>query len=356
MTQLNTPYPSTAYLTGFLRSRGVAAEQEDLALALVLRLLSRDGLRRLEARGRRASSRRAQPRRSPASSPSFDALPARRSAPVIAFLQGRDPTLAHRIARAQLPARGRALRIARRLRRRRRRRPAGLGLRRARPAGPRAPPRHALPERPRRRAARRGRSALRVRALRRDRWRRASRASTRWPTALARAAEPDRPRRCSELTLARARSSTGPTWCWSRCRSPARSTPPSASRRRSRRADPAIVTVLGGGFVNTELRELAEPRVFDHFDFVTLDAGERPLLALIEHLQGRRSRQRLVRTFVREADPRAGAATSTWASPTCRSPRSARRPGTGCRWIATCRCSTCSTRCTGCGATGAGTS
>jgi hypothetical protein len=35
--------------------------------------------------------------------------------------------------------------------------------------------------------------------------------------------------------------------------------------------------VLGGGFVNTELRELTEPRVFDFFDFVTLDAGERPL-------------------------------------------------------------------------------
>jgi len=33
---------------------------------------------------------------------------------------------------------------------------------------------------------------------------------------------------------------------------------------------------------------------------VTLDAGERPLLALLEHLQGRRSRQRLVRTFVRD--------------------------------------------------------
>ncbi|KAG1467515.1 hypothetical protein G6F57_012976 [Rhizopus arrhizus] len=39
MTQLNTPYPSTAYLTGFLRSRDVTAYQEDLALALVLRLL-----------------------------------------------------------------------------------------------------------------------------------------------------------------------------------------------------------------------------------------------------------------------------------------------------------------------------
>lgn len=44
MTQLNTPYPSTAYLTGFLRQQGVDAAQEDLALALVLRLLSRAGL------------------------------------------------------------------------------------------------------------------------------------------------------------------------------------------------------------------------------------------------------------------------------------------------------------------------
>ena len=65
-------------------------------------------------------------------------------------------------------------------------------------------------------------------------------------------------------------------------------------------AHPAIVTVLGGGFVNTELRELSEPRVFDYFDYVTLDDGERPLLALLEHLDGRRGRSRLVRTYVRE--------------------------------------------------------
>ena len=44
MTQLNTPYPSTAYLTGFLRSRGVDARQADLALALVLRLFTPQGL------------------------------------------------------------------------------------------------------------------------------------------------------------------------------------------------------------------------------------------------------------------------------------------------------------------------
>ena len=47
MTQLNTPYPSTAYLTGFLRSRGIAAVQEDLALALVLKLFTPAGLEAL---------------------------------------------------------------------------------------------------------------------------------------------------------------------------------------------------------------------------------------------------------------------------------------------------------------------
>ena len=36
--------------------------------------------------------------------------------------------------------------------------------------------------------------------------------------------------------------------------------------------------------MNTELRELADVRLFDHVDYVTLDDGERPLLALIEHL------------------------------------------------------------------------
>jgi radical SAM superfamily enzyme YgiQ (UPF0313 family) len=66
-------------------------------------------------------------------------------------------------------------------------------------------------------------------------------------------------------------------------------------------AHPAIVTVLGGGYVNTELRELTEPRVFDYFDYVTLDDGERPILALLEHLRGDRPLAGLVRTFFREA-------------------------------------------------------
>jgi radical SAM superfamily enzyme YgiQ (UPF0313 family) len=62
---------------------------------------------------------------------------------------------------------------------------------------------------------------------------------------------------------------------------------------------PNIKISLGGGYVNTELRELTEPRIFNFVDFITLDSGERPLLALIEHLNGKRSAERLVRTFIR---------------------------------------------------------
>ena len=57
---------------------------------------------------------------------------------------------------------------------------------------------------------------------------------------------------------------------------------------------------MGGGYCNTELRTLKEPRVFAYFDFITLDAGERPLLALIEHLQDKRPLEQLVRTYTRE--------------------------------------------------------
>ena len=75
-------------------------------------------------------------------------------------------------------------------------------------------------------------------------------------------------------------------------------------RRASSRSRPAAVTVLGGGYCNTELRALNEPRVFDFFDFVTLVAGERPLLALIEHLEKTRPLNRLVRTYTRRASLR----------------------------------------------------
>jgi hypothetical protein len=66
-----------------------------------------------------------------------------------------------------------------------------------------------------------------------------------------------------------------------------------------RAARPATKLILGGGWVNTELRSLRDPRVFDYFDFITLDDGERPLLNLLTNLSGREAP--LVRTYVRES-------------------------------------------------------
>ncbi len=60
---------------------------------------------------------------------------------------------------------------------------------------------------------------------------------------------------------------------------------------------PECTLILGGGWVNTELRSLRDPRVFDYFDYITLDDGERPLLNLLTRLSGRQSA--LVRTYVR---------------------------------------------------------
>ena len=60
---------------------------------------------------------------------------------------------------------------------------------------------------------------------------------------------------------------------------------------------PAIKIVMGGGYPNTELRSLKEPRIFNYVDFITLDDGERPLTNLIEHLEGKRVQGDLKRTF-----------------------------------------------------------
>lgn len=61
---------------------------------------------------------------------------------------------------------------------------------------------------------------------------------------------------------------------------------------------PAIKTAMGGGFANTELRSLSDPRVFEFFDFITLDDGEAPIENLIEYVNGERSESDLKRTFL----------------------------------------------------------
>jgi radical SAM superfamily enzyme YgiQ (UPF0313 family) len=65
---------------------------------------------------------------------------------------------------------------------------------------------------------------------------------------------------------------------------------------------PLIKIVAGGGFVNTELRDLSEPAIFDYLDFITLDDGERPFLSIVEFLQGKKNQEELTRTFIRMDD------------------------------------------------------
>ena len=297
MTQLNTPYPSTAYLTGFLRSRGFEAVQEDLALALVLRLLSREGLAEVAAAVDLLPSVQ--------HTQTIEAFVEQRARyfatiePVIAFLQGRDSTLAHRIASRQYLPEGPRF--------------ASLDVYVDDEGGdPLAWAFGALGLNDKAKhlatlylndLADVLRDAIdpRFEFVRYGESLAASQASFE-PLAQALAA----PRNLIDDTLVQltldALRKHQPTVVLISVPFPGSVYAAFRIAQAVKAYHPTIVTLLGGGFVNTELRELTEPRVFDYFDYVTLDSGERPLLSLLAYLQGQRSRQRLVRTFVRDTD------------------------------------------------------
>jgi hypothetical protein len=62
---------------------------------------------------------------------------------------------------------------------------------------------------------------------------------------------------------------------------------------------PEIKVSMGGGFPNTELRDLKDARVFEFFDFITLDDGELPVELLIESCTNKESTE-YKRTFLLE--------------------------------------------------------
>ncbi|HJT22690.1 MAG TPA: radical SAM protein [Nitrospira sp.] len=282
LTQLNTPYPSTAYLTGFLRSRAIVCDQADIGIEMVLRLFSRTGIEAVFDEVRNAKK--------PLPAEAKAMLSAERSYVeaidrVVEFLQGRNSFLAQELAT-----------------------PGVL------PRGPRL----------------RGRTRFGRAVSLQDR-------AKQWATffiedladliqavvsphfALSRYAE----------HLARSASSFDPL---SKALSEPASLPDrfmlEAFRAHLDSAKPQLVglsvpfpgnlygalriaqevksyrpdiaVALGGGYVNTELRRIGDPRVFDHVDFMTLDDGERPLLSLVEHVGGERSRESLCRTFYRQ--------------------------------------------------------
>ena len=294
MTQLNTPYPSTAYLTGFLRSRGVAAVQDDLALGLVLALLSREGLNALR------ESLRAMPEADRSGPVNFFldhfALYAQTIDPVIAFLQGRDSTLSHRIAgRGFLPEGPRF---------------AALDAYDDDGTGdPLGWAFGALGQQDRARHL----ATLYLNDLAdvlRDGVdegfefvRYAERLAASQPSFDALAEALAQPPHLIDAVLERlalqAIDKHQPTLVLLSVPFPGSVYSAFRIAQCIKRAHPHVHIAMGGGFVNTELRELSDARVFDHVDFITLDGGERPLWNLIEHLQGQRSAQRLVRTFVK---------------------------------------------------------
>ncbi len=60
---------------------------------------------------------------------------------------------------------------------------------------------------------------------------------------------------------------------------------------------PSIKVAMGGGFANTELRSLSDKRVFEFYDYITLDDGEAPLEVLINHIDGKEAIENLKRCF-----------------------------------------------------------
>jgi radical SAM superfamily enzyme YgiQ (UPF0313 family) len=296
MTQVNTPYPATAYLTGFLRAQGYPVSQADPAITLANKLFSSSGLRAIR-----------DEIREPAESPSvqfflknFDAY-YRWVDPVLRFLQGRDSSLVRQVqTRRALPEGPRFAQIASMA--------SAMGV---------ATEQEALDWNFG--AVGGAELAKFLCSLFVDDLADVIRDGvdnrfvlTRYAESLAASSPSFDPianaltapatlidrlldQITDELLAKHAPDVIGfstpfPGSVYGAFRM--------AKRAKAWRAD--VKCVWGGGYVNTELRTLSEPRVFDTFDFITLDDGERPFLNLLQYLEGKIPKTRLCRTFVRE--------------------------------------------------------
>ncbi|WP_447979490.1 B12-binding domain-containing radical SAM protein [Candidatus Nitrospira bockiana] len=280
LTQLNTPYPSTAYLTGFLRQQGYHVTQADLGLELVLALFSREGLSLVFDALRHRSDLPGEARQFLALEHAYlDTIDA-----VVAFLQGRDPSLAPLISRGRFLPQGPRFSASGAPRR------YGSGLDDARHLATlyledladlvheTVSPHFAL-----------SRYAEQV----------ATSASSFAPLAAALADPPSLTDTLMLAALRRRIHAARPSIVGLTVPFPGNLYGALKIAQEIKRTAPETTVVLGGGYVNTELRRLAEPRLFDLVDYVTLDDGERPLLCLLEYLDGKREAGELKRTYLR---------------------------------------------------------
>jgi radical SAM superfamily enzyme YgiQ (UPF0313 family) len=295
MIQLNTPYPATAYLTGFLRQHaaalGLDVTQADASIALFLRLYSAPLITQMSAtlHGRARAMKRAA-----AMPPSLAHFLAHADGyadtvdPVIRFLQRRDPSLAFRIVgRAWLPEGPRFEQaFAEQLH-------SAFGS-----LGTTEQARYL--------------ASLYVDDLA-DAWRigidprfELARYGERLASSAA-SFDPLHDALTSEPTLVDAAldditrellATRAPDVVAITAPFPGNVYGAFRMAQAIRAASPATKLILGGGWVNTELRSLRDARVFDYFDYLTLDDGERPLLNLLSRLSGRDVP--LVRTWLRD--------------------------------------------------------
>jgi hypothetical protein len=91
-TQLNTPYPATAYIKGFLNTKSISAFQMDLGIEVILDLFSKKGLTNLIPDGEIAHFSENSQRILSLWNDYINTIDA-----VIAFLQGKNSTLARQI-------------------------------------------------------------------------------------------------------------------------------------------------------------------------------------------------------------------------------------------------------------------
>jgi len=282
-TQLNTPYPATAYLKGFLNTKGIACYQSDLGIEVTLALFSKEGLTRIFSgiapEGLSENAQRICLLRDDYIA-TIDA--------VIHFLQGKNPTLAHLICKRDfLPEASRFAQLddldiafgkmgfqdkAKHL--------ATMYLEDLSDLIQETIDPHFGFSRY---AERLGRSAHSF-----DELNEALQQPLSYIDELTVQILSNRIATIQPVLTGISVPFPGNLFSAFRC------------AQWIKKNHPELKVAMGGGFPNTELRSLTDIRVFEFFDFITLDDGEAPLENLIAFIEGSKKQEDLKRTFLAE--------------------------------------------------------
>jgi hypothetical protein len=280
-TQLNTPYPATTYIKGYLNTLGIPAFQADLGIEVILQLFSEKGLVQVFERAKQ------QPKLSENATRilKLEKYYLTTIADVVCFLQHKNPTLAFGICeRSLLPEASRFEQIgdldwsfgvlglqdkAKYL--------ATLYLEDLGDLITEAVDPHFGFSRY---AERLGMSASSFDQLHKQLYK-----------------EPSLIDSLTEALLAKLIVQHSPTLVCLTVPFPGNLYSALRCGQYIKKHHPEIRVAMGGGYPNTELRSLSDPRVFEFIDFITLDDGERPLRNLIEYLEEKRTINQLKRTF-----------------------------------------------------------